>query len=195
MRYSEGAVVGGYEAFPSVPYRNFIQQRFEIPALAAALRLPQGGDLLEVGCGLGIALAPLARVLEPATITAVDIDEGAIAQARSCALRERLDVDVRHADVRNLPFPAESFDLVIDFGTCYHIARPDQALAEVARVLRPAGLFVHESELAQLISHPRRQRHSRLPWESAPELVPKRSALFWATRRKVGTRSRTEGGR
>lgn len=181
MRYSAEA----YEPFPNVAGRNAIQERFEIPTLARLLRLPAGGDLLEVGCGRGVALAPLAAACRPSSLTAIDVDPELAAEARSTAAAAGLDADLRQADVRALPFADASFDLVVDFGTCYHIARPDRALGELERVLRPGGLLVHETPLAQLCSHPTRFRGG-LPWASVPRLAPCRSAVFWAARRKTG---------
>lgn len=175
--------VEAYEPFPNVAGRNAIQERFEVPTLARLLRLPAGGDLLEVGCGRGVALAPLAAACRPSSLTAIDIDAALVSEARRTAEAAALEADVRRADVRDLPFADASFDLVVDFGTCYHIARPELGLAELERVLRSGGLLVHETPLAQLCSHPARFRGG-LPWSSAPGLAPFRSALFWSVRRK-----------
>jgi SAM-dependent methyltransferase len=46
------------------------------------------------------------------------------------------------ADVRRLPFPAETFDAVYSMGTIEHFAEPERALAEIARVLRPGGVAI-----------------------------------------------------
>jgi SAM-dependent methyltransferase len=96
-----------------------------------------------------------------------------------------------HADVRALPLDAGSFDLVIDFGTCYHVGGgaegARQALAEVARVLRPGGLFVHETPVAQHLAHPIRSFGRTLPWGAVPELVRDRAAVLWAGRRRVAS--------
>jgi SAM-dependent methyltransferase len=85
-------------------------------------------------------------------------------------------------DVRALPFPDASFDLVVDFGTCYHVSRREQALREIARVLATGGRFVHETRLSQALSHPVRSRGRFLPWEVVSELAAERHALLWASR-------------
>jgi ubiquinone/menaquinone biosynthesis C-methylase UbiE len=188
MRYGVGSVealVEPYEPFANVVLRNTIQQRFEIPTLARLLGLPKGGEILEVGCGRGVAFAPLVEHCAPASLTAIDIDPALVAEARGFASGAALDVDVLEADVRELPFPANSFDLVVDFGTCYHVAQPDRALREISRILRRGGLLVHETSLAQLCSHPDRFCGRSLPWAAARELVPRRKVVFWATREKI----------
>ena len=53
-----------------------------------------------------------------------------------------------------LPYPDASFDLVVDFGTCYHIARQGQALREICARAGGGGRFVHETRVSQLLSHP-----------------------------------------
>jgi ubiquinone/menaquinone biosynthesis C-methylase UbiE len=93
-------------------------------------------------------------------------------------------VELRTADLRLLPFADESFDMVVDFGTCYHIKLPQFALGEICRVLVPGGLLVHETRASQLLSHPIRSLRRRVPWSAVPTLRLARHALLWATRRK-----------
>jgi SAM-dependent methyltransferase len=165
-----------YRPFASLAHKNLIQESFEVPTLVRALRVPAGGRVLEVGCGRGVALAPLGALLDPERLVGIDVDEQALAVAA------RTGTEVYRADVRALPFDAGAFDVVVDFGTCYHVSRPEAALREIARVLAPGGLFVHETEIAQLLAHPIRSLGRSLPWDAAPELVAAHSALCWASR-------------
>jgi ubiquinone/menaquinone biosynthesis C-methylase UbiE len=172
-----------YRPFPNAPARNGLHAALEVPMLVRALALPRGGRVLEVGCGQGIALPVLARLLRPTRLVGVDVDRALLADAARGATAAR--AELVHADVRALPFADATFDLVIDFGTCYHIARPDRALGEIARVLRPRGLFVHETPLAQLLAHPVRSRGRRLPWGAVPHLRRERAAVLWSLRRRT----------
>ena len=174
----------GYRAFPNIEWRNFNQEMIEIPVRCLLLDLPLGCSILEVGCGRGIALAPLTTKLAPRSLTAIDIDPAMVDQASRRAEERGIAATVQRADVRRLPFPGGSFDMVIDFGTCYHIERPQYALAEIERVLVPGGFLVHETVAAQLLSHPIRSFGRRLPWRAIPTLLPDRHAGLWATRRK-----------
>jgi SAM-dependent methyltransferase len=168
-----------YRPFPSLAHKNLIQESFEVPTLVHALRLPHGGRVLEVGCGRGVALGPLGALLEPERLVGIDVDEDSLAVAASSG------AEVMRADVRSLPFGDGAFDLVVDFGTCYHVSLPERALREIARVLAPGGFFVHETEIAQLLAHPIRSFGRSLPWAAAPELVAARSALCWASRARA----------
>lgn len=182
-----------YRAFGNVETRNGLQERLEIPWLLRALWLPRGQRVLEIGCGRGIALPVLATRLIPQSLTGVDIDPELVAIARARLERTGLRVTVVEADVRSLPFDDGSFDLVIDFGTCYHVSGGRQgsatALNEIARVLRLGGRFVHETPIAQHLAHPIRSFGRTLPWRGVPSLAWEASAVLWSSRRRVGATS------
>ena len=173
-----------YQPFPDVARRNVMQERLELPLLISLLGLPRGGRILEVGCGRGVALPVIARLLDPLVLIGLDIDSGLLVEAARRARERRITAAFRQGDVRRLPFPMASFDMVIDFGTCYHIRSPDRALMEISRVLKPGGLFVYETPVSQLLSHPMRTRGARLPWRSAPDLRVWRDRVLWKARRK-----------
>ena len=169
--------------FASRKWRNDLQTRVEIPLLVRLLGVPAGCDMLETGCGGGNSLLALADACRPGSLTGVDIDDDLLRLARArCA--SHLDVELVQADVRELPFADSSFDLVIDFGTLYHVRPVQHALSEVARVLRVNGLFVHETRLGQVLAHPLRSSYRRLPWRFVPQLASGRSAVLWAYRIK-----------
>jgi SAM-dependent methyltransferase len=179
-----------YRPFDNVESRNGLQERLELPLMLRALRLPCGGRILEVGCGRGVALPVLAARLMPVELVGIDIDAASIETARRRVERRRIAAALHVGDVRSLPFPAGHFDLVIDFGTCYHVAGGNTgrltALNEISRVLRIGGLFVHETRVAQRLAHPVRSLRQRLPWNAVPMLAPDRSAMLWGVRRRFG---------
>lgn len=171
-----------YRPFPNEEGRNTRQAVLEVPILIRALGLPRGVRVLEIGCGRGIALIPLARLLEPCRLAGLDIERAFLTEARKRLDEAGLAAELVPGDVRSLPFPDDSFDLVLDFGTCYHIARAEQALAEVARVLAPGGEFVEETPLSQLLSHPVRAFGRSIPWHVGRRFGPPRRALLWSAR-------------
>lgn len=174
-----------YQPFPNDDGRNSRQEKLEIPALVRALSVPTGARVLEVGCGRGIALPALGALCRPVELVGVDVDPELLGEARRHISDSQIDCDLVCADVREMPFDDASFDVVIDFGTLYHVARPADGLAEVARVLRPGGLFIEETKLCQTFSHPFRSRGRRVPWEVEARLRRRRSAGLWASRIRV----------
>lgn len=88
------------------------------------------------------------------------------------------------ADVRRMSFADESFDVIVDFGTLYHIARSQAAHDEIARVLAPGGTFAYETKTSQFLSHPVRSRGCRLPAMETHGLRRRRWAMLWASRTK-----------
>jgi ubiquinone/menaquinone biosynthesis C-methylase UbiE len=176
-----------YRPFPDLEWRNLLQRSLEVPLLVRLLRLPRGGRILEVGCGRGIGLQALARLLEPDELTGIDVDDALLGRAEAELREHEVTARLLRADVRELPFDSGSFDTVVDFGTCYHVPRPEEALREIGRVLVPGGLFVHESAVAQVLAHPTRASRRSLPWNAVPELRPRRSAFLWSLKRKVRT--------
>jgi ubiquinone/menaquinone biosynthesis C-methylase UbiE len=173
-----------YRPFQIFAHRNAVQRYFEVPTLVRALKVPLGARLLEVGCGPGNALGPLERACEPSLLVGLDIDADLLHSARGTVAREGGHAMLVPGDVRRLPFRTESFDVIVDFGTCYHVADPELALAEIERVLVRGGLFVHETPLAQLAAHPVRSFGRMLPWAVAPRLHRRRTALLWSSRVK-----------
>lgn len=175
-----------YEPFPNVELRNSIQYAVEVPLMVRILDVPPGAWILEVGCGRGIALAALSRLRRPERLVGVDVDPEALEDAARRVAGAPVPIELVRADVRALPFPDGAFDVVVDFGTCYHVGRADRAVAEIARVLREGGRFLTETRMSQAMAHPIRTSGRGLPWRAAPALVRTRTAVLWSSQRKVG---------
>lgn len=173
-----------YRPFPAKQGRNTRQERLELPLMVHLLGLPERCRILEVGCGAGVALPPISRLCRPTLLVGLDIDGSGLAQAAARLRNECTPAVLVRADVRRLPFPDGMFEVVVDFGTCYHIARPGEALREIARVLTQAGVFATETGLSQLLSHPIRSAFRRLPWAAVPEFTRTRHRLLWTTHGK-----------
>ncbi len=97
------------------------------------------GDVLEIGPGYGVTTRWLAE--RAGRLTAIEVDPQLAAELRA-ELAGR--VDVAHGDGAALPFAGASFDTVVCFTVLHHVPsaqQQDQLFAEVARVLRPGGVF------------------------------------------------------
>jgi SAM-dependent methyltransferase len=94
--------------------------------------------VLDVACGPGIVSCALAK--EAAHVTGVDLTPAMIDQARARQLSAGLEaMDWQVGDATALPFPDESFDLVVTRYSLHHIPEPARALAEMRRVCRRGG--------------------------------------------------------
>ena len=105
---------------------------------------PAGGDLLDVPCGYGRHAIPLARA--GYRVTGVDSSPTLLAEARRRSGDDQ-PPELVEADYRELPFADESFDAALNLFTSlgfYGDEEDVKALAEIGRVLRPAGRLVIE---------------------------------------------------
>ena len=84
-----------------------------------------------------------------------------------------------HADAHRMPFIDGSFDVVVDFGTCYQVADTDAVLQEIARILDTGGIFVRETTLAQILAHPLwTLSHGRSSFDSL-HFISRQNAALW----------------
>lgn len=108
---------------------------------------PEAGQrLLDVGCGNGAAAIHLATTFG-LEVTGVDIDPEQI----DAAVEASTDLAAAHflvADATHLPFAAGEFDLVHTSKATHHIREWQQALTEMARVLKPDGQLLYSDFVA-----------------------------------------------
>ncbi len=101
----------------------------------------QGDEaVLDVPCGTGELLQRLIAKWPDLCITGVDLSTGMLAQAK--AKDEANRVRWFEADVTELPLPDQSFDCVICANSFHYFRAPNEALAEMRRVLRPGGRLI-----------------------------------------------------
>ena len=106
----------------------------------APLESRPGHRVLDVGCGTGDFLRVLAPLVAPGTAVGIDLSETMIAEAQRRTSGSTSNVSFRVGNALDLPFDSGSFDRVLATQVLLHIPDPWAALAEVCRVLTPAGL-------------------------------------------------------
>ena len=117
-----------------------------------------GHCVLDVGCGTGTqAIAAWRRSQPGGSVVGVDISEKMLAAARRKARRAGLDVAFHHADVAQLAFEDDRFD-VVTITTVMHMVpqgRRRLCLGEASRVLRRGGRLL----LIDYAGDPEDRRH------------------------------------
>ena len=107
-------------------------------ALLEHVSLPPQPRCLEIGCGQG---AVAER--HGAQVVASDYDPAQVSLARERLAGLDGPVEFRVVDARAMPFDDAGFDAVFSFGVLHHIPGGwREAVAEIARVLKPGGWFV-----------------------------------------------------
>jgi ubiquinone/menaquinone biosynthesis C-methylase UbiE len=109
--------------------------RAMIAVLADAMLAPPR-DILVVGCGTGIEAGQLARAFSANTI-GIDVGQEFQFEHDVAAPAKLMTMDAQR-----LEFPPQSFDMVYCFHALEHMPDPVLALREMARVLRPGGLYL-----------------------------------------------------
>jgi len=104
-------------------------------AILNAVDAKAGTHLLDVACGPGLLTALASE--RGAFVTALDYATNMVALARSLNPL----VDVHEGDAENLPFDDCRFDAVVCSLGILHFARPERAVGEAFRVLKPGGRY------------------------------------------------------
>ncbi len=107
-------------------------------------------QVLDVGCGHGMMLLAAAKRLTTGRAIGIDVwsqvdqaDNNPESTKENARIENVADrVDVQNADARKLPFPDNSFDVVVSSFVIHNLSRAsdrEQVMREIARVLRPGG--------------------------------------------------------
>jgi SAM-dependent methyltransferase len=134
------------------------------------LEAPSGGRWLDVGCGAGALTAALLERASPSVVVGLDPSRAFLDFAR-----ERIP-DARAAfrigDAQALPFGDAEFDAVVSGLVLNFVPRPEVAVAEMRRVVRPGGVVA-----VYLWDYAGEMQLIRRFWDAACELDPGAAAL------------------
>jgi len=109
----------------------------QAPRLVRHAKVRSGDRVLDVGCGTGVVAITAAK--QGAHVAGIDLTPELLERARQNSNISEVTIDWREGDAENLPFDAGSFDVVVSqFGHIF-APRPEVAVAEMLRVLKPGG--------------------------------------------------------
>jgi ubiquinone/menaquinone biosynthesis C-methylase UbiE len=131
----------------------------------ARLGLEPGDAVLDIGCGSGGDVRALAEIVGPmGRAVGLDGSTTMIAAARQRSAGTGLPVEFVVGDAHRLDFRDSSFDACRTDRVLLHLADPEQAVREIARVLRPHGRVValEPDGGGMLIDHPDRDTTARI---------------------------------
>jgi ubiquinone/menaquinone biosynthesis C-methylase UbiE len=109
-------------------------------AFVERLSLVPGQLVLDAAAGSGNLTIPAART--GAVVTGIDLVPSLLSAALHWAAREGLAIALDLGNVEELPYEGARFDVVMSMFGVMFAARPDQVVAELARVTRPGGRVV-----------------------------------------------------
>jgi ubiquinone/menaquinone biosynthesis C-methylase UbiE len=101
----------------------------------------QRGKIIDVGCGFGATNLILAERFVDSEIIGIDLSEPLLGLARADARGAALEKRVRFekADVQKIPYPDNSFDVVVNVNMVHLVEDPIAMLNEIERILVPRG--------------------------------------------------------
>ena len=129
----EGSIARWYE-------KSTRKDMAQFRTLAERLKavLPTGGDILEIAPGPGFLAIEMAKG-GSYRVTGLDVSKTFVELARKNAAEVGVKVDFREGNAAAIPFPENSFDLLVCRAAFKNFSEPEKALQEMYRVLRPGG--------------------------------------------------------
>ncbi|MET7373948.1 class I SAM-dependent methyltransferase [Micromonospora arida] len=142
------------------------------------LAVAPGRHWLDVGCGTGALTSTILTHTNPVRVTGIDPSEGFVAVARARVTDPRAAFQV--GDARALPLPDRVADVVVSGLTLNFVPEPARAVAEFARVVRPAGVVA-----AYVWDYAEGMAMMRHFWAAAAQLDPASAKLDEGNRTPV----------
>jgi SAM-dependent methyltransferase len=121
------ALFAPLETFTTIPAATLVKHA----------RVRAGEAVLDVGCGTGVVAVTAARL--GARVKGLDLTPALLERGRANAALAKVEIDFVEGDVEALPYADSSFDVVLSqFGHMF-APRPEVAVREMLRVLKPGG--------------------------------------------------------
>lgn len=176
-RYHDGAA-DSYDAKWGIDYGDIGQSQVLMKAEKVFGKpVPHFASALEIGAGTGYFSLNLALAGVIGELTCTDISPGMLKALKTNAKALGIPVKTKVVDAETLPFPDNSFDLVLGHAILHHIPDLDQAFREFNRVLKPGGKIFFAGEPSrtgdQIAQYPKRFAGRAAPlWRRALRIKP-----------------------
>jgi len=132
--------------------RALVQRKHESAMMENPGGRAEGMKVLEIGCGRGVGAEIIFERFKAREVHAFDLDPDMVRLARQWLKKyppQRLQLYV--GDAEHIESDDASYDAVFDFGIIHHIPVWQNAVVEVARVLKPMGRFFFEEVTKQAL--------------------------------------------
>jgi ubiquinone/menaquinone biosynthesis C-methylase UbiE len=128
----------GFNVLGGRKHEAFRQRVIELAGLRGDERV------LDAGCGTGLTTLRIAARHPDCVVHGLDLSPKMIEVARGDAEKQGLAVDLRVGSIADLPYPDADLDVVLTNIMFHHLDLEEkrQAVAEIARVLKPGGRYV-----------------------------------------------------
>jgi SAM-dependent methyltransferase len=146
-------VISNFKAAQRAGWAHFAPLQVHTTEPAAQLvrfaGIRSGDRVLDVACGTGVVAVTAAR--RGATVTGLDLTPELLEVARENARLADVAIEWREGDVEGLPFAADTFDVVVSQYGHMFAPRPEVAVGEMLRVLKPGGTIAFSTWPPELL--------------------------------------------
>ena len=124
---------------------RILVQRLIIKWIKGVTKISPEARVLEIGCGRGAVACMIQEEFHPARLHAFDLDHQMILMAgRYLKPEQKEKIFLYVGDALGLPYRDGSLDVVFGFGVLHHLPDWRGGLKEIARVLKPGGIYFLE---------------------------------------------------